>query len=142
MTWAPRSNVLVPFDFSADSLTALETALELAVGPEAVHVIHVLPDLSPMEPGVIWETVSDKDRARHAEEQLRQKIAGAKFQGVTPHIVFGDAGSAIADFAEKQKVDLIVMPSHGRTGLSRLLIGSVADRVMRLSHCPVLVLRK
>ena len=48
----------------------------------------------------------------------------------------------IADFAQEKKAELIVLPSHGRTGLTRLLLGSVAEKVVRLAHCPVLVLKK
>ena len=57
-------------------------------------------------------------------------------------VQFGDPGHGITDYAEEVGADVIVMPSHGRTGLRRLLIGSVAERVLRLAHCPVLVLRK
>jgi len=55
-------------------------------------------------------------------------------------ILFGDAGHEIAKLAERQGAELIVLPSHGRTGIKRLLIGSVAERVVRLAHCPVLIL--
>jgi nucleotide-binding universal stress UspA family protein len=54
---------------------------------------------------------------------------------------FGDPGREIAAHAEELHAELIVMPSHGRTGLSRLFIGSVAERVVRLAHCPVLILK-
>ena len=56
-------------------------------------------------------------------------------------VEIGDPGHRIADVAAKLGADLIVMPSHGRTGIERMLIGSVAERVLRLAHCPVLVLR-
>ena len=54
---------------------------------------------------------------------------------------FGDPGHQIAQYAEEAKADLIVLPSHGRSGLQRLLIGSVAERVVRHAPCPVLVVR-
>jgi nucleotide-binding universal stress UspA family protein len=54
----------------------------------------------------------------------------------------GDPGHEIADCAAEIGADLVVISSHGRKGVKRLLIGSVAERVVRLSHCPVLVLRK
>ena len=53
----------------------------------------------------------------------------------------GDPGSEIVSFANEVNANMIIMPSHGRTGISRLLIGSVAERVLRLASCPVLVLR-
>jgi nucleotide-binding universal stress UspA family protein len=56
-------------------------------------------------------------------------------------VVFGAPAEEIAQFAQRDQSELIVLPSHGRTGLARLMIGSVAERVVRLAHCPVLVLR-
>jgi nucleotide-binding universal stress UspA family protein len=56
--------------------------------------------------------------------------------------LLGEPAHGIADYAQDKKAELIVIPSHGRTGITRLLIGSVAERVVRLAHCPVLVLRK
>ena len=55
---------------------------------------------------------------------------------------FGDPASEIVDFASGIAADIIVLPSHGRTGLTHLLIGSVAERVIRLAKCPVLVLKE
>ena len=52
------------------------------------------------------------------------------------------AADEISHYAQVHGIDLIVLPSHGRTGLARLMIGSVAERVVRLAHCPVLVLRE
>ena len=66
---------------------------------------------------------------------------GQLLSSVNLEIEFGDAGYRIADHAKQLNADLIVMPSHGRSGITRLLIGSVAERVVRLAHCPVLVLR-
>ena len=68
-------------------------------------------------------------------------VTKTPFAQVDFHVRFGDPGREIAAFAESQHADLIVMPSHGRTGLSRILIGSVAERVVRLAHCPVLILK-
>ncbi|MGC3968366.1 MAG: universal stress protein [Pirellulales bacterium] len=78
----------------------------------------------------------------HTEQALRERLADSKFAGINLHVAFGEAGHEIAGFAQTHHADLIVLPSHGRTGLSRLLIGSTAERVVRLAHCPVLVLRK
>jgi nucleotide-binding universal stress UspA family protein len=89
----------------------------------------------------VWDTVDEESRSEHAEKALKDKLAESKFEGIHMAITFGDAGQEIAEFAEKLEAGLIVLPSHGRTGLKRLLIGSVAERVVRLAHCPVLVLR-
>lgn len=141
MSWLPKQCVVVPVDFSDESLAAIDTALALVDGPERLRIVHVLPVLEPAEPGVIWNTIDDESRRRHAEAALRERLHAAKYQGAQLAILFGDPGHEVADFAQAQKADLIVLPSHGRRGLSRLLIGSVAEKVVRLAHCPVLVLR-
>lgn len=142
MSWLPKKTVVVPVDFSDEAFAALDTALELVADASHLHVVYVLPVLEPAEPGVIWATVDEPSRARHAEQALRERLSEAKVQGVQVAIQFGDPGHEITEYAEQQKADLIVLPSHGRTGLKRLLIGSVAERVIRLAHCPVLVLRQ
>ena len=141
MAWIPKQRVVVPFDFSDQSVTAVDTALQLVDDPVNVDVVHILPELVPTEPGVIWTTIDDKDRQQHAEEAIRSRLSEAKYQGVQVRAEIGDPGHAIADYSENVAAELVVMPSHGRTGLSRLLIGSVAERVVRLARCPVLVLR-
>jgi nucleotide-binding universal stress UspA family protein len=142
MTWLPRKTVIVPIDFSEDSFAALGTALELADDPSHVHVIHVLPVIEPAEPGVIWHTIDDKSRSDSAEQALRAKLEELGRTEIRIAIRFGDPGHEIAHYAEHFDAGLVILPSHGRTGLKRLLIGSVAERVVRLAHCPVLVLKK
>lgn len=142
MSWLPKKTIVVPFDFSDQSTAAVDVALQMVTEPGHVHVVHVVPELVPTEPGVIWSTVDDQSREDHAKEAIRARLGSPNQLGVEIHAEIGDPGRAIADFAEAIEADLIVMPSHGRTGISRLLIGSVAERVVRLAHCPVLVLRQ
>ncbi len=142
MNWFLKQAIVVPVDFSPESIEAVSEAIKLAGNTEQVHVIHVLPVLTVTEPGVIWETVDDESRCLHAKESLDERFAGDINKGISIHVAIGDPGHEIAEFAQQQEASLIVMPSHGRTGLQRLLIGSTAERVVRLSHCPVLVLRK
>jgi nucleotide-binding universal stress UspA family protein len=142
MPWLPKNNVVVPIDFSDNSLAAVDTALELVAAASQVHVIHVLPMLTVADPGVVWEPVDDESRRSHAEDALRQRLADEKYRGVKVEVTIGDPGHEVADYAQQQHAELIVMPSHGRTGIRRLLIGSVAERVVRLAHCPVLVLKQ
>jgi nucleotide-binding universal stress UspA family protein len=142
MSWLPKRSVVVPVDFSDESFGAVDLALSLVDEGTHVHVIHVLAPLAPTEPGVIWSTVDDASRIAHAREALAGRLSDAKYRGIDIEIDIGDPGQQIADFAQQEGADLIVLPSHGRTGLGRLLIGSVAERVVRLAHCPVLVLRR
>ena len=129
-------------DFSEESFAALELASSLIADSSHLHLIHVLPELSATEPGVIWGTIDDSSRMHHAENALRDRLAKPEYGHVDIAIRLGNAGNKIAEYAQEIGTDLIVLPSHGRTGLKRLLIGSVAERVVRLAHCPVLVLRK
>lgn len=140
--WLPKQRVVVPVDFSDESFAALDTALELVTDPSHLSLIYVLPVLDPAEPGVIWTTVDDESRRHHAELALAERLGETHYVGAKTHIAFGDPGHEIADFAQRERADLIVLSSHGRTGLTRLLIGSVAEKTVRLAHCPVLVLKK
>lgn len=142
MTWLPKKSVVVPVDFSEPSLAAVETALDFVASPKDINVIHVLPTLSPAEPGMIWEVLNDESRCDSAEANLRNRLSGPKFEQIRVKSTVGDPGQKIVDFASQVEAELIIMPSHGRTGLKRLLIGSVAERVVRLASCPVLVLRE
>ncbi|HQU42269.1 MAG: universal stress protein UspA [Planctomycetia bacterium 21-64-5] len=140
--WLPKQRVVVPVDFSDESFEALDTALQLVPDASHVSLIYVLPVLDPAEPGVIWTTVDDESRRHHAELALAERLDAPCYTGVKTQIAFGDPGHEIADFAQREHAELIVLSSHGRTGLTRLLIGSVAEKTVRLAHCPVLVLKK
>lgn len=141
MTWLPKSQVVVPVDFSDQSVDAVRVALSLVASPASIHVVHVLPMLTDYEAGVLFNAVDDEARIKHTQQALRDRLSGAEYEGFQPQVLFGDPGYEIANYAEQSGAELIVLPSHGRTGLSRLLIGSVAERVVRLAHCPVLVLK-
>lgn len=141
MAWLPKRCVVVPVDFSDESIAALDQALDLVSRPADIRIVYVLPLLEPAEPGVIWATIDNDSRRHHAEEALRERLSDPKYAGMQIHTALGDPGHEIAEFAEAQKAELIVLPSHGRTGITRLLLGSVAERVIRLAHCPVLVLK-
>jgi nucleotide-binding universal stress UspA family protein len=142
MAYFPRSCVVVPVDFSTDSLAALEVGRQLVSKPEQLHVVHVVIDITPLEAGEVWGVIDPQARVEQVEKVLKEKLADARYQGVHTAVLLGEPAHGIANYAQEKHADLIVIPSHGRTGLTRLLIGSVAERVVRLAHCPVLVLRK
>jgi nucleotide-binding universal stress UspA family protein len=139
MSWLPKRSVVVPVDFSEQSIAAVDLALGMVEDASHVHVIHVLEPVMYIEYG--WPGIDDEARCRHGEEALRKRLKGERYDKVQLKATVGDPGTEIVAFAQKVGAELIVLPSHGRTGLTRLLIGSVAERVVRLAHCPVLVLR-
>ncbi len=134
--------VLVPVDFSDEAFKAQEDALASVSEPSCLHLIHVLPRLNPGDPGVTWHTVDDQSRVEHVTQNFRERYPGAEYDQVHLHVSVGDAATEITHYAKENQISLIVIPSHGRTGMSRLLMGSVAERVVRLAPCPVLVLRQ
>ena len=142
MNWFEGKKVVVPIDFGEQSREAVDAALEMVFRPSDVHVIHVLPDLAMMAPEAIWQDITETNRRNSIEATFRKKFEQQKYHNLTFHVAIGDAGHRIVEYAEEVGADVIVMPSHGRTGLRRLLIGSVAERVLRLAHCSVLVLKE
>ncbi|MCA9546962.1 MAG: universal stress protein [Myxococcales bacterium] len=141
MAWLPKKTVVVPVDFSDRSMAAVHEALQMVDDPKALHLVHVLLVMHPADPGIIFETVDVKTRQQRVRALLQEKL-GEAIGGATIHTPLGSPGAEIVRIAEEIGAELIVMPSHGRTGLSRIALGSVAERVVRLSHCPVLVLRR
>jgi nucleotide-binding universal stress UspA family protein len=134
--------IVVPIDFSDEATEAIDEALEMAESTERVTTIHVAPPLSAFEPGVImYQFIDDADRRRNLEAAFAKRYAEQKYRGVSFEVRFGDPGHEIAEYAKDVGAGLILMPSHGRTGFAHLLIGSVAERVVRLASCPVLVLK-
>ncbi len=143
MAWLPKKCVVVPIDFSASAPVAVATALELVEKPGDVHVIHVL--MGGSDRGLQHQRAHVPDNEPWAAAGRRRLTDFLKQHGivdVVEAILLGDPGFAITDYAREQQADLIVIPSHGFHGIKRLLLGSVADRVIRYAHCPVLVLRR
>jgi nucleotide-binding universal stress UspA family protein len=133
--------VLVPFDFSDEATTALTDALEFVGNPSQLYVLHVLRRLETTEPSNIWQTLDDSTRKQNVEKAFHEKF-GALSEGIQFDIVVGEPAAEILDYAKGKNITFIVIPSHGRSGLGRFFLGSVAERVIRFAHCPVLVIRK
>lgn len=142
-------NILVATDFSQSARAALEKAAELARDVRAkITVCHVL-DPSPLAP---YATRGDSGAQLQLGQDVEKAIHGALTDVVREHfahvpeaktalIVSSNAAEGICHYAKKEDCDLIVLSTHGRTGLAHLLIGSVAERVVRLAPCPVLTVR-
>lgn len=143
------SKILLPTDFSGCANYALPYAAAIARATGAtiicVHVVEpIVPAVGysglaePMPIADISEQLEDS-----AERELPQLAEREEFNGldVEEVIVHGDAAAEIVRVASERGVDLIVVSSHGRTGLGRIIFGSTAEAVVRHASCPVLVVK-
>ena len=144
-THASINTILVPVDYSKCSLAGLRYAIEFAKKVAArlivLHVVDLGPQLMTDGYGVYDLSPYKEAAARASERQMRAFLRRVNFGSVP----FETAASAafcpegIYRAATKDKVDLVIMSTHGRTGLKHVFIGSVAERVVRRASCPVLV---
>lgn len=141
MSWLKKESVLIPIDFSDLSYSAIAPAKEFVDTLSSLNIIHVLSPLHPADPAALWDTLNDDDRKQKVKIFLREKVGEMGFPDISIEVAIGDPTEQIVDYAEAINSDLIVMPSHGYKGAKRFLLGSVAERVVRLSPCPVLILK-
>ncbi len=139
--------ILVPFDFSEYSEKAFTWALAMAERWRArLLLLHVVPQ--PSYPSMVMGTfnVAEFETGLKVDAEARAKEflgrTGSKTVQIDARFVIGEPFNDICRIAEEERADLIVMGSHGRTGLSHVLLGSVAERVVRHAPCPVLVVGK
>lgn len=141
MSWLTKQSVLIPIDFSELSYEAIAPAKEYVGDISSLKIIHVLSPLHPADPASMWETLNDAERLQKVKDFLHTKLGEMGYDGAEIEVTIGDPSTEIVDYAKAISAELIVMPSHGRKGVSRFLLGSVAERVVRLSPCPVLILK-
>lgn len=143
-------NILVPLDFSDPSMRALDYATELAKPFGAtLTVLHVLEPIAYASPADLYAGVAAQlgdlitEQRRSARERMAELQAKMAKRGFELRTVIreGIAHQEIVETAARLKSDLILLTTHGRTGLSHLLMGSVAERVVRAAPCAVLSLR-
>lgn len=142
-------SILVATDFSAAARHGLIKAAELARATGAkVTVCHVL-DPSPLAPRATRGSASEQlDMEQDVEKAIHEaltEVVNEYFPDIehtkTTLIISPNAADGICHYAGKEDTDLIVLSTHGRTGLAHLLIGSVAEKVVRHAPCPVLTVR-
>jgi nucleotide-binding universal stress UspA family protein len=140
--------ILVPTDFSKHSRNALAYGAAFAekFGAE-LHLLHVVQDLAVFIPdavtGVPPTTPPVEQLTAAAQEALAQMVREQPLPGVTPltDVREGTPFYEIIRFAREKDIDLIVMGTHGRSGLAHVLLGSVTEKVVRKAPCPVLTVR-
>ena len=146
--FTPKS-ILVPTDFSEFSDRAVLQAADIAEQNNAkIFLLHVVDKLQqcaidyciPIETMMKVQSDSEKEAAKKMREEA-EKILKTKNIDLVFDVKAGIPYEEILKEQQERKADLIVIASHGRTGLLRTLIGSVAERVMREAKCPVLLVR-
>jgi nucleotide-binding universal stress UspA family protein len=137
----PYKTILCPVDFDENSLASLDAAIELAQHFDSnIILLYVLPLILTYGEASPAALMEDQDKDAHAKlaDIAEQKLSGVKHEAV---VYTGDIIASILQAQTKYQPDLLVMATHGRRGLSRMFLGSVAEAVVRKATCPVLTVR-
>jgi universal stress protein A len=142
-------SILAPTDFSQHAEGAVHYACSLAERLGAtLHLLHVLPDvIVPVGPDPSLVTSVPPEYYSETEAQSREALARViqpdwpKPAGLVIEVRWGDPVDGVVRYARDHGIDLLVLSTHGRTGLSHVLMGSVAERIVREASCPVLTIR-
>ena len=140
--------ILFASDFSKSSRKAFTTALSMAKANRAtLTILHVILPFMPIVPEqyintATWDQI-DRETRRWSQQQLKRLTTKAGKAGVHAIglLVEGDPAEQITRAARSRRADLLVVGTHGRTGLRKFVIGSVASRVVATASCPVLTVR-
>lgn len=137
------NRIMVAFDDSEHAHRALATGIEMAVAHNSdLHLITVvqLPDYAGTVDEVDERIIEGK---KFYQEAITRAVAEAGKKGikVTSGILYGHVGQTLVKYANDHNIDLIVTGSRGRSGVEKLLLGSVSDYISRHARCPVLIVR-
>jgi nucleotide-binding universal stress UspA family protein len=128
------AKILLPIDFSPSSHEALEQATVLAQHFHAeVYLVHVVPECANLE-----------DTKKESEERFAVSVASLAAKGIKASSsveVENDIAGSILDVIERENIDLIVVSTHGTTGWHPLVFGSIAEKLVKLVHIPLLLIR-
>ena len=143
------TRILVPTDFSATADAALDAAYVLAERFGAsLELLHVLDDPFVVDGMAAEAYISEGPAVRtamlqEAQERLRHRASPREgIPDIKTEVLFGHGARTIAEYAVERGTDLIVIGTHGRTGFAHLLLGSVAEQLVRTAPCPVLTVRQ
>jgi nucleotide-binding universal stress UspA family protein len=143
-------NVLIPTDFSACADHALSHALQVADRFGArLHILHVVNELDPDWYGITdaqERAVKLRDQIKEeARDRLEKLVPGKKEYDIETTVSLQlsfDVADSIREYVDQREIDLVVMGTHGRKGLDRLLLGNVANKLVRHAPCPVMTVRE
>ena len=140
-------SILFPTDFSEGSSQALQYAVDMAKKYGAkLYIVHVIYDIAKATGWYVPHVSIDemyKEIQEGAKKELEkfgvEELGGVK--NIERSVLMGVPHEEIMNFAKKNKIDLIIMGTHGRKGIDRILFGSTAAQVVRFAPCPVLTVR-
>jgi nucleotide-binding universal stress UspA family protein len=140
------TKILLPIDFSQSSQTALEMAADLALHFQAeLYLVNVIPMFPTTTiPDVIPESEFIQEARAFAEQHLAKCHSALAARGVksTSSVEVGnDIAGSIVDVVEREHIDMVVISTHGISGWHPLVFGSIAEKVVKLVQCPLLLLR-
>lgn len=130
---------VVPWDFSNHAMSALRYLLDEHPN-DSIRVVCVLEKPNPYSPEFDWGPEVEENASIHCENKFRATTTSLGVAIPDFNVVFGIPSMQIAKFAEACQADRIVMSTHGRTGIQKLMMGSVAQQVVCESVCPVILL--
>jgi len=141
--------ILVPCDFSKTAINAFRFALDIAHKSKGViHLLHVIeiPVMydTVLMPALNFEQELYKELKVNAEQQFINMLTKYNTEQVkvSAHVEYGTTASTLLDYTEKESIDLIVMGSHGTSGLHEVFVGSNAEKIVRRARVPVLVVKE
>ena len=139
--------ILVPVDFAPRSTEAVRRAVDIAQHYSAsITLVHVYEPVDYALPEGYVLYTSEQIGVMTTEfearlDRLRRDVEALGFTRIETHLLTGSAPAEIVAYAEEAGFDLIIMGTHGRKGVAHMLMGSVAERVLRSAHCPVLTIK-
>lgn len=135
--------IVAPVDFNRHSDVLADYAFYMAkqLGAKLtfIHVVKQLPDYSDLDTATFQQL--EQKFVDHAEKKMAEFMEKIhrNDQGCTGEVLCGNVADTIVQYAHDKKIDLIVISTHGAQGIEKVLVGSIADRVIKDAHCPTLV---
>ncbi len=139
---AEIKKILFPVDFTASSDKVLPyvklMADKLGAKVSLVHVVRGAEEFAGFEMGAAWYSSFEKELIDGAEKAMTRFVEENGLNDAETAVLVGDAGEELVKYAEDNGVDMIIMGTHGRKGLEKIMFGSVAAEVVKKAKCPVL----
>lgn len=136
----PLKKILCPIDFSDPSYEALKVANESASYFSAeLYLVHVIPPVHVVPAPPLYQQQLEESAENSLNEISKTRVS--KNLQIRQIIEHGDPAAEIVRIAAEEKIDLLIIATHGQSGWRQFIFGSVADKVVRLAQCPVLTIR-